>query len=115
MGLAIVVPLIFPIGLPIEPGPMVKAAYNAVEDLKPGDVVFISLDLDPASTPELEPFYKSVVLQLKRKGVKMVFVSTWYAAPPLMERWIRETVDEPIAPPATQATRASPIAPTRRT
>jgi len=102
MGLAIIVPLIFPIGLPIKPGPMTKAAFNTVEDLKAGDVVFLSLDLDPASTPELEPFYKSVVLQLKRKGVKMVFATTWYAAPPLIERWIRETVEEPIAPPGTK-------------
>ena len=108
MGLAIIIPLIFPIGLPIKPGPMTKAAFNAVEDLKPGDTVFISLDLDPASTPELEPFYKSVVLQLKRKGVKMVFASTWYAAPPLMERWIRESVDEPIAPPGTEGYAGKP-------
>jgi hypothetical protein len=102
MGLAIVVPLIFPIGLPIKPGPMTKAAFNAVEELKPSDVVLISLDLDPASTPELEPFYRSVVLQLKRKGVKIVVVSTWYQAPPLMERWIREAIDAPLAPAGTE-------------
>lgn len=108
MGLAIVLPLVFPIGLPIKPGPMTKAAYNAVEELKPGDVVFVSLDLDPASTPELEPFYRSVVLQLKRKNVKIVFASTWYAAPPLMERWIRETVDAPIAPPGTAGYEGAP-------
>jgi hypothetical protein len=102
MGLAIVVPLIFPIGLPIKPGPMTKAAFNAVEELHEGDVVFLSLDLDPASTPELEPFYRSVVLQLKRKNVKIVIASTWYAAPPLMERWIRETIDQPIAPAGTE-------------
>jgi hypothetical protein len=102
MGLAIIVPLLFPIGLPIKPGPMTKAAYNAVEELKPGDVVLISLDLDPASTPELEPFYRSVVLQLKRKGVKIVVVSTWYQSPPLMERWIREAIDAPLAPTGTE-------------
>jgi hypothetical protein len=98
MGLAIVVPLIFPIGLPIKPGPMTKAAYNAVEDLKPGDVALISLDLDPASTPELEPFYRAVVLQLKRKHVKIVVTTTWYQAPPLVERWIRQAIEQPLAP-----------------
>jgi hypothetical protein len=98
MGLAIVVPLIFPIGLPIKPGPMTKAAYNAVEDLSPGDVVLISLDLDPASTPELEPFYRAVVLQLKRKHVKIAVTTTWYQAPPLVERWVREAIEAPLAP-----------------
>lgn len=98
MGLAIVVPLIFPIGLPIKPGPMTKAAFNSVEALQPGDVVLLSLDLDPASTPELEPFYRAVVLQLKRKHVKLVVTTTWYQAPPLVERWIREAIETPLAP-----------------
>ena len=101
MGLAIVIPLIFPIGLPIKAGPMTKAAFNSVEDLKAGDVVLISLDLDPASTPELEPFYRAVVLQLKRKHVKIVVTTTWYQAPPLVERWIREAIEQPLAPPGT--------------
>ena len=101
MGLAIIVPLIFPIGLPIKPGPMTKAAYNSVEALQPGDVVLLSLDLDPASTPELEPFYRSVVLQLKRKHVKIVVTTTWYQAPPMVERWIREAIETPLAPPGT--------------
>jgi len=108
MGLAIVVPLIFPIGLPIKPTPMTKAAFNAVEELHAGDVVLISLDLDPASTPELEPYYRSVVLQLKRKGVKIVVVSTWYQSPPLMERWIREAIDAPLAPPGTEGYSGAP-------
>jgi hypothetical protein len=101
MGLAIVLPLYFPIGLPVKPSPMTKAAYNTIESLKAGDVVFVSLDLDPASTPELEPFYRAVMLQLKRKNVKMVISTVWYAAPPLVERWIRTTIDQPIAPEGT--------------
>ena len=99
MGLAIVVPMIFPIGLPIEPGSMTKAAFNAVEDLKEGDVVLISLDLDPASTPELEPFYRAVVRQLKRKHVKIAVTTTWYQAPPLVERWVREAIAQPQTSP----------------
>lgn len=96
MGLAIVVPLLMPLNFPVKLSPMVKAAYYSVEDLKEGDKVLLSLDLDPASTPELEPFYRAVMLQLKRKGVKLVIVTTWYAAPPLVERWIRESIDTPI-------------------
>jgi hypothetical protein len=96
MGFAIVLPILFPIGLPIKPSPMVKALYNTVDELKAGDTVLVTIDLDPASTPELEPFYDAVILHLKRKNVKIVFVSTWYAAPPLAERWIRDTIEQPI-------------------
>jgi hypothetical protein len=78
---------------------MVKAIYNTVEELSEGDVVFLSVDMDPAATPELEPFFRAVVLHLKRKNVKLVIATTWYAAPPLVERWIREVVEVPIIPP----------------
>jgi hypothetical protein len=97
MGLAIVVPLLLPMNLPVKASPPVKAIYYAVDALDEGDVVGISLDLDPASTPELEPFYRAAILQLKRKGVKLVIFSAWYAAPPLAERWIKETVERSVA------------------
>ncbi|HVV87135.1 MAG TPA: hypothetical protein VHE35_29045 [Kofleriaceae bacterium] len=101
MALAVVIPLFFPIGLPALPDPMTRAAYNAVEALPDGARVFVSLDLDPASTPEIEPFYRAVILHLKRKHAKLVFATTWYAAPPLVDRYLRETVETAIAPPGT--------------
>ncbi|MCX5747788.1 MAG: hypothetical protein NT062_35430 [Proteobacteria bacterium] len=102
MGLAIVLPLYLPLGLPIKASPMTKAAFDTVENLHEGDVVFVSMDLDPASTAELEPYYRAVILQLKRKHVRLAFATLWYQAPPLVERWLRETVDEPLAPAGTE-------------
>jgi hypothetical protein len=96
MGVAIVIPLFVPLNLPIRASTMVKSAYYAVEDLQPGAVVLVSLDLDPASTPELEPYYRAVMYQLKHMRAKVVIVTTWYAAPPLVERWIRQTVEAPM-------------------
>lgn len=101
MILAIVIPLYVPLDLPIKPSPMTKAAFNEVEALRAGEVVVISMDLDPQSTPELEPYYRALMLQLKRKNVRMIFVTAWYSAPPLVERWLRETVDVAIAPAGT--------------
>jgi hypothetical protein len=93
MALAVIGPLLRPCGLPFKASPMVKALYNTIEELKEGDVVFLSLDLDPPSTPELEPFFRAVVLHLKRKNVKIAIGSTWYAAPPLIERWVRDVIE----------------------
>jgi len=101
MSLAIVVPLFFPLGLPLKPDSMTNAAFNAVEALPPGSRVFVSMDFDPASTPELEPFFRAVVLHLKRKDAKLVFGTVWYAAPPLVDRLLHETMDSAIAPPGT--------------
>lgn len=101
MSLAVVVPLFFPLNLPARPDPMTKAAFNAVESLPPNARVFVSMDFDPASTPEIEPFYRAVMLHLKRKEARIAVATTWYQAPPLVERLIRETIDVPIAPPGT--------------
>jgi hypothetical protein len=98
MALAIVLPLIFPLGLPGKPDPMVKAIYYSIESLPEGATVMVSVDLDPASTPELEPFFRSVVKHLKKRKAKIVFLSLWYAAPPLVERWLAEEVTQATFP-----------------
>ncbi len=101
MSLAVTLPLFFPLNLPAKPDPMTKAAFNAVEGLPRGARVFVSMDFDPASTPEIEPFYRAVMLHLKRKEARLVLGTTWYSAPPLVERLIRETIDQAIAPEGT--------------
>lgn len=111
MGIAIVLPLFVPLNLPIRLSPMVRAAYNSVEELKEGDLVLLSLDLDPASTPELSPYFKAVLLQLKRKGIKLGIVTTWYAAPPLVERWISELVEGTVITPGDTSYTGKPDRP----
>lgn len=108
MAVAIVVPFLKPCNLPYKASPMVKSIYYTVEDLKEGDTVFLSLDFDPASTPELKPFFKAVLLHLKRKNVKLVMATTWYAAPPLIERYIAELIEQPIAPEGTEGYDGAP-------
>lgn len=98
MALAITLPLLFPLGLPAEPSPPVKAIYYTIEDLAPDSTVLISVDLDPASTPELEPFFRAVVKHLKKRKHKLVFLTLLPQAPPLVERWIRESVENPAFP-----------------
>lgn len=96
MGLAIVIPLLKPCGIPLVPTEPVRATYSQIEALKENDVVFVSIDLDPSATPELEPFFRAVMLHLKRKNVKVVIATTWYAAPPLIEAWIRWGLEQQI-------------------
>src|SRR5262245_20639022 len=108
IGLPIVRPLLLPNALPIQVGRMPRATYNTGQGVKAGDVGLVSLDLDAAPTPELEPFYKAVILQLKRKGARLVFATTWYQAPPLVERWIRDTVERPLAPAGTEGYSGAP-------
>jgi hypothetical protein len=96
MALAIVIPLIWPLGLPARPSPPVKAIFYAVEGVPEGSTVFVSVDLDPASTPELEPYFRASIAHLKLRKCKIVLATLWYQAPPLVEKWIRETLEQPM-------------------
>ena len=60
----------------IDSYPVLMAKLGTDMSALPQARVLVSLDLDPASTPELAPYYQAVMLQLKRKGVKMVIVET---------------------------------------
>ena len=90
MAAAIVFPLIKPFPLPINLTPMVQDMYDAIEALPSDATVLVSVDYDPTGKPELEPFHIAAMHQLGRKNVKIVFVSLWSPAPPLVwRRWQR--------------------------
>jgi hypothetical protein len=98
MAVAVVVPLLAPLGLPGKAPPMAKAVYYAVDELPEGATVLVSVDVDPASTPELEPFFRAVIKHLKKRKAKLVFMTLWPQAPPLVERWLEEEVKRPTFP-----------------
>lgn len=84
MGLAIVLPLIFPMDLDFKVDARVQALYDAIEELPPGSPVLISADFDPASRPELEPFFRANLEHHFRRGHKVVMLSLWEYAPPMV-------------------------------
>jgi hypothetical protein len=90
MAFAIVVPLIYPVPLPIAVTDMVRDLYESIEELPEGSVVLVSVDYDPTGRPELEPFHVALFHQIARNDLRMVIVSLWSPAPPLTEAVIEE-------------------------
>ncbi len=84
MAFAIVLPMLFPFDLGFEVDERVQALYDEVEELPPGSTVLISADFDPASRPELEPFFRANLEHMFRNDLKVVVVSLWEFAPPLV-------------------------------
>lgn len=84
MGLAILLPLLFPVEFSFKVDERVQSLYDSVEDLDAGDTVLISADFDPASRPELEPFFRANLDHLFRQDVKVVVLTLWDFAPPLV-------------------------------
>jgi hypothetical protein len=73
-GLLVLLPLLWPLNLPLEPSPPVRAYHDAIAALPPGSTVLMSCDFDPASGPELEPMVRTTLRQLFRKHCKVVVV-----------------------------------------
>lgn len=93
MAIAIVVPLLYPVSLSFRVSPMVRAVYDEIEQLPEGTVVLLSLDYDPASKPELQPFTEAVVRHLLRRGCRPVFVTLWATAVPIIDAIIADIVE----------------------
>jgi len=94
MALSIMIPLLYPINFPFKVDQRVQAIYDRIEELEAGDTVFISADFDPASRPELEPFYRANLHHLFAKDVKIVMGSLWPYAPPMVRPWLDNIAKE---------------------
>lgn len=73
------VPLLRPLGLPLQISIETKSFYDAVEGLKEGDVVYLGIDFLSWSAPELEPMSRAVFKHLLMRPVKIImaeFAST---------------------------------------
>jgi hypothetical protein len=83
--LIVSLPLIRPLGLPISMSPMTIAFYDAVEKVKSGDVVVVSIDYSAASSPEQYPQTKAVIHHLATKGAKIIGLGFWADGTPFID------------------------------
>ncbi len=84
--LSLVIPLIWPIGLPMTIPEEVEKLYEMIERLSPGSAVAISFDLSPGGYDELNPAAVAVMNHLARKGIRLIGMAFWDAGPNLFER-----------------------------
>lgn len=85
MAIAIVAPMLIEFDLGFEVDERVQSLYDTVEELPPGSTVLVSADFDPASLPELEPFFRANLEHLFRRDLKVVVLSLWESAPPVVK------------------------------
>jgi hypothetical protein len=90
MAIAIVLPLLFPFKMPFRVDERVQALFDEVDRLPAGSRVLVSADFDPGSRPEIEPFYRANLHHLFRKDVKIVVLTLWESAPPLVQPILEE-------------------------
>ena len=84
MAIAILLPMLFPVPMDFGIDERVQSLYDELEAIPPGSTVLLSADFGPSSRPEMEPFYRANLDHMFRKDVKLVMVTLWEYAPPLV-------------------------------
>jgi len=83
VGLAAIIPLLFPIGLPVDITQPVKSVYDTIEALPEGSIVVVSVDYDPGSEAELFPATLAFIDHCFRKNLRVYMMGLWPAGIPL--------------------------------
>ena len=77
IGLAVSVPILFSITFAEKASPIVRAAYNKIENLPPGSRILISYDYGPSMAPEVEPMSNAFLRHSLAKGHKVYLMGLW--------------------------------------
>src|SRR4030066_1636226 len=94
IGLAVSLPLFFPIGIKFTVTHPVQGFYNTIEKVPNGSKILMSCDYDPGSLPELYPMTISALEQMYKKDLKVIVTCLWPAGPPVVEKALAHVAAE---------------------
>lgn len=80
MILVMVLALLNPIGLAIIPSSDTKKAYDLIEAIPSGSIVYLGFDFSAGGIPELMPAATSIIRQGFRKNLRFVSAGMWQMA-----------------------------------
>ncbi|MEO0132088.1 MAG: hypothetical protein ABIK73_04035 [candidate division WOR-3 bacterium] len=94
VGLAVIVPLLLKIVMPIRVSEPVLLAYKTIESLPAGSVIMLSIDYDAASEPELQPMLVAILRHAFKKDLKVILTGHWALGLPLGEIALNKVASE---------------------
>ena len=94
IGLCTLVPLLYPVGLPIIVTPEVRMVYEYIESLPDGSVFLLSMDFDPASKPELEPQAIALLRHAFSRNLRVIAMTLWLPGTGLAEQTVNRVAQE---------------------
>ncbi len=71
-ALAVAVPLLVPLGLPLRVTKEVRGVYDAIDALPKGSRVLVSFDFGAASLPEMEPMSRALLRHCFSRDVRVI-------------------------------------------
>ncbi len=77
VAVAVIVPMVKPIGFPIKPSVNVQKLFDFVDGLPEGQRNQLSFDYDPASMPELHPGAIAIIAHMFEKKQRVICTANW--------------------------------------
>jgi hypothetical protein len=75
--LSVAGPIVFPVGLPVTVTESTRKAFDYIEALHPGDVVWISYDYGPSSAPENDPMAEAFLRQCLTRKLRVIVTALY--------------------------------------
>lgn len=93
MLVTVSVPILLQKSYPEGPTQTVQDAFDAIENLPSGSIVLVPMDYDPPTKAELTPMAKAFTRHLCLRGHKILFITLWPNAGPVMDGVIKDIVE----------------------
>jgi hypothetical protein len=77
VAVSLITPIVVPIGLPVTTTSSTRTAFEYIERLNPGDVVWLSFDYGPSSAPENDPMAEAFLRQCFLRKVRVIVTALY--------------------------------------
>lgn len=94
IGLCTLLPLLYPVGLPIKISSEVRGVYDHIESLPERSVFLMSIDFDPASKPELYPQAIALLRHAFSKNLRVVTMTLWVSGTGMADQIVTQVAKE---------------------
>lgn len=94
IGAATLLPLLYPVGLPIRVSSEVRKVYDHMESLPAGSIFLLSFDFEPGGKPELYPMAIALLRHAFLRNLKVIGVTLWPAGTGLAESAFAQIAQE---------------------
>lgn len=92
--LAVVIPLLYPLFITVKVTPEVQAVYDTIDHIPARGVLFLALDFDPASKPELYPMAEAILRHAFKKDLRVIGMTFWATGVGLGEKVLSDIAQE---------------------
>ncbi|MEA3500934.1 MAG: hypothetical protein U9R41_07955 [Candidatus Marinimicrobia bacterium] len=77
IAVVVLLPLIFPLGLPVEPTNLTIDSFNAIDKIPKDEKVLVSFDYGPSTRPEIHPMAIAILRHLFTNENRVIVTCLW--------------------------------------